>query len=370
MYGSGIQTPTVSFSSITLTKIAVGSFFFGFDSDNGGAFSKIDRLGNLTVIEGASAPITGAMVISALGFTPYDSVNPASYIDATALIPYQLDLGFTPYDSINPDGFIDVTALAPYQLDLGFTPEDVANKDIDGTLAANSDALYPSQKAVKTYIDASVTGVLDDRGNWDASSGSFPSTGGSGPLGAILKGDLWFVSVPGTLGGNAVVVGSNFRALIDNPVNPTDWNILNSGVGYIPEDSANKGIVNGYASLDLTGKVPITQLPIILPRVLTITTSATPSINTDLYDAVTITGLTVPITSMTAGLTGTYNNFQKLTIRIKDAGVAKTIFWGASYASRGVNLPTTTTANKVITIGLIYNSEALTWDCVAVSQEI
>ena len=36
---------------------------------------------------------------------------------------------------------------------LGFTPENVSNKDTDTTLAANSDTKYPSQKAVKTYID-------------------------------------------------------------------------------------------------------------------------------------------------------------------------------------------------------------------------
>jgi len=181
----------------------------------------------------------------------------------TGLLSNQLDLQAAldaKYDITNPDSFIDITALAPYQLALGFTPEDVANKDIDTALAANSDILYPSQKAVKTYIDASVSGVLDDRGNWDASSGLFPSTGGSGPLGTILKGDLWFVSVPGTLGGNPVVVGSNFRALIDNPVLSTDWNILNSGVGYIPENIANKGIPNGYAELDANGKVPASQI--------------------------------------------------------------------------------------------------------------
>lgn len=39
-------------------------------------------------------------------------------------------------------------------LDPGFTPENVANKDTDGTLAANSDVKYPSQKAAKTYVDA------------------------------------------------------------------------------------------------------------------------------------------------------------------------------------------------------------------------
>ena len=177
-----------------------------------------------------------------------------------ALDAKENSLGFVPYDATNPDGFIDATALAPYQLALGFTPEDVANKDIDGTLSANSNTLYSSQRAVKTYVDASVVGVLDDRGNWDASSGSFPSTGGSGPGGSILKGDLWFVSVPGTLGGTAVVVGNNFRALVDNPVLSTDWNILNVGLGYIPENIANKGIANGYAGLDATGKVPASQL--------------------------------------------------------------------------------------------------------------
>lgn len=36
---------------------------------------------------------------------------------------------------------------------LGYTPENQANKDTDGTLAANSDTKYPTQKAVKTYAE-------------------------------------------------------------------------------------------------------------------------------------------------------------------------------------------------------------------------
>jgi hypothetical protein len=181
----------------------------------------------------------------------------------TGLLSDQLDLQAAlddKYDITNPAGFIDITALVSYQPILGYTPENVANKSIDGTLAANSDVLYSSQKAVKTYVDASVSGVLDDRGNWDASTNLFPTTGGSGPGGSILKGDLWFVSVAGILGGTPVVVGNNFRALVDNPTLSTDWNILNVGLGFIPENSANKGIANGYASLDATGKVPANQI--------------------------------------------------------------------------------------------------------------
>lgn len=36
---------------------------------------------------------------------------------------------------------------------LNFTPENVTNKSIDTTLSANSDVLYCSQKAIKTYVD-------------------------------------------------------------------------------------------------------------------------------------------------------------------------------------------------------------------------
>lgn len=38
--------------------------------------------------------------------------------------------------------------------------EDKANKSTDGTFAANSDTLYPSQKAAKTYSDASKSAAV------------------------------------------------------------------------------------------------------------------------------------------------------------------------------------------------------------------
>lgn len=50
----------------------------------------------------------------------------------------------------------------------------------------------------------------------------------------------------------------------------------------------------------------------ITPRITTITSHATPTINTDNCDAVTITALATAITSMTTNLTGTPTNFDKL----------------------------------------------------------
>ena len=39
------------------------------------------------------------------------------------------------------------------------------------------------------------------------------------------------------------------------------WNAKQDALGYIPENSAQKSLPNGYASLDENGKVPLNQLP-------------------------------------------------------------------------------------------------------------
>lgn len=107
----------------------------------------------------------------------------------------------------------------------------------------------------------------------------------------------------------------------------------------------------------------------ITPRVSSETSSATPTINTDNVDAHTIEALATAITSMTTNLSGTPTNFQKLIIRIKDNGTPRAITWGASFASKGATLPTTTVASKMLTVGFIYNSVSSLWGCVATAQE-
>ena len=99
----------------------------------------------------------------------------------------------------------------------------------------------PSDAATKAYADSLVVGLVDDRGSYDASGNTFPSSGGSGSGGAILKGDLWFISVAGTLGGVAVNVGDSVRALTDAPgQTAANWSILEANIGYVPESVANK----------------------------------------------------------------------------------------------------------------------------------
>lgn len=64
----------------------------------------------------------------------------------------------------------DAHAFLSSRVDLS-TKEDVANKDIDGTLAANSDVKYPSQKAVKTYVDATAGGFTKSSAVCDSYAG-------------------------------------------------------------------------------------------------------------------------------------------------------------------------------------------------------
>lgn len=89
-------------------------------------------------------------------------------------------------------------------------------------------------------------------------------------------------------------------------------------------------------------------------RINSTASSATPSINVDTTDQFNITALAVNITSVT--VTGTPTDGQKLIIRIKDNGTARSLAFGSSFSSSGsVSLPTTTVINKTHMLGFIYD---------------
>jgi len=119
------------------------------------------------------------------------------------------------------------------------------------TFVTSNDTLYPSVKAVKDYADSLVVGLLDYRGAFNASVNAYPSTGGSGTAGAILKGDMWIISVAGTMGTAVVQIGDSVIANEDTP-GQTDskWNVLNGNVSYVPENVSNKVTSISAASTD------------------------------------------------------------------------------------------------------------------------
>lgn len=143
------------------------------------------------------------------------------------------------------------------------------NKPVSTAQATADAAILASANA---HSDALVVGLWDDRGNYDASVNTFPATGGSGAAGAILKGDIWTISVAGTL-GTPVAVRQTARALVDTPgQSVTNWSIglantdlddsITDGVtGRAPsqnavfdalalkQDAAAKDATGGYAGL-------------------------------------------------------------------------------------------------------------------------
>lgn len=100
---------------------------------------------------------------------------------------------------------------AAQRLTLGLESAATLAFSTDGALTANSDTLIPTQKAVKTYVDTAVTGLLDFKGNTDCSTNpNYP---------AALKGDAYIVSVAGKIGGASgvtVAEGDIFAASADN----------------------------------------------------------------------------------------------------------------------------------------------------------
>lgn len=61
----------------------------------------------------------------------------------------------------------------------------------------------------------------------DISSNQYPSTGGTGPAGVPGAGNIFFVSVPGTLDGVFVPIGSLLLSFITTPGQvDTNWRII------------------------------------------------------------------------------------------------------------------------------------------------
>lgn len=124
--------------------------------------------------------------------------------------------------------------------------EDVANKiTTQATFISNGTSVikYPAIKAVKDYIDSVTAGLLQDNGQYDPTiTSNYPTSANTLSGGPVQVGDLWYISVNGTMNGNAVLVGYSVRALINaaGPTTDADWAIANVGIGFVPENSVNK----------------------------------------------------------------------------------------------------------------------------------
>jgi len=98
----------------------------------------------------------------------------------------------------------------------------------------------------------------------------------------------------------------------------------------------------------------------ITQRIGTTASSATPTPTGDTADQYNITALAANATF--AAPTGTPTDGQRIIIRIKDNGTARTLAWNAIYVGQtDIDLPTTTIVGKTIYLQFYYNSADTKW---------
>jgi len=172
-----------------------------------------------------------------------------------------------------------------------------------------------------------------------------------------------------TIGGNAILDATSTTSALTT-VGALTSGSLGAGFTDVPIAQGGTGAstlagasIPTYTSTNTFTNKRITS------RVKTFASDATPDIDSDDYDAVTITAQTEAITDV--NVTGTPTNFQKLTFRIRDDNDAGgyAITWGGDFEDAGVALPIITVADKILTVGFIYNTVTSKWGCVAVANE-
>lgn len=137
-YGSGATTIVTINSSGTISANA-------FVKSGGSSAQFLMADGSVSTNPGWITGISGANVIAALGYTPYNNSNPAGYITSSYVNYTNVvnAIGYTPYSAGNPNGYITSSALAAYLPLTGGT--------LSGTLTAT--AFYESSdKRLKALI--------------------------------------------------------------------------------------------------------------------------------------------------------------------------------------------------------------------------
>ncbi len=194
-----------------------------------------------------------------IGFDTTTAVNKIKFFDGTDVrtlidtIDGNILFGNTLGIDNASNDILNIGATNSIVLNLGRSGSTTNSK---GKLLLAADAVDNLGAVTLQQLNSSTTGLWNDRGNFSAAGNIFPASGGSGTAGAILKGNIWTVSTPGTLGGVAVQNGDTVRALVDTPEQTSsNWAIGEHDFGYTPLSNTlpNTNIFVGNASNVATG---------------------------------------------------------------------------------------------------------------------
>lgn len=179
------------------------------------------------------------------------------------------------------------------------------------------------------------------------------NTTGTNNYGIIVNGTMYNGFGTSTPSNTMHIVGT-FK-LVDG----------NQGAGKVLESDANGVGTWTTPSVTATSTTTLTNKR-ITKRVVAVTSSATPTFNSDNGDIAQLTGLAVNITNMSTNLTGTPNHGDMFCYEITDNGTARTLTWGASFSATTLALPTTTVISTLLRCLFQWNSTTSKWEIIAV----
>lgn len=192
--------------------------------------------------------------------TARDIQLPAGDSDAILASEAQLSLK---YDASNPDGYVNATqaaAAAPVQSVASKTgavtlvKADVGLANVDNTSDANKPISTATQNALDNKYD-----VSNPLGFVNAVQASLaaPVQSVAGKTGnvSVNKSDVGLGNVPNldATDPTNITQSPSFRFVTDTE--KSTWNGKQNALGFTPENSANKGVANGYAPLNASGRI-------------------------------------------------------------------------------------------------------------------
>ncbi len=248
-----------------------------------------------------------------------------------------------------------------------------ARIDFDGSLVIvlsdgreiNAGEVVGSDIQDRTAVITQINSLLPDQaGNsgkyltTDGNSLSWASvSGGSGTVTSVAMTVPTGLSVSGspvtTSGTLAVSYTAGYSI-------PTTSSQSNWDTAYGWGNHASAGYLTGSSTSTLTNKR-------ITPRVSSTASASSVTPDISAYDVYAFTALAANLTI--SAPTGSPSDGEKITLRILDNGTSRTLTWNATYTAIGVTLPTSTTANKTVYIGCVYNAANTRWDVIAVTTQ-
>ena len=223
-------------SDTFFTNSGTGTFIAGPDV----IFPETDLI-NFTNASGYITGITSSDVTTALGYTPYDSANPAGYTTNVGTV--------TSVNNTQPDANGDVALTIPTVNDGVLTITQ--NGTSKGTFSANQ-----STNNTIALTDTTYNAFTGADGTNAGSSGLVPAPSAT-DNDKYLKGDGTWASVSASSGANTDLsnLSATGEAHFLKSINSTD--VINA-LGYTPENQANK--VTSFSSSSTDTQYPSAKL--------------------------------------------------------------------------------------------------------------